>query len=189
MSKASGKKGKAMPPSSMAASAIQEAGRSGRDPADQRQAIQVAANGLSLTRRATDLETPIIPARRLHLVLERARGKKLLICIKGYPDPDNIAAALCLQWLAHHHNIKTKIKKRICIIILWIIILKKRMRTALHLLHLLPHPHLLPPLIPFHPPPPQLPPPPLPHLLPPLPPKCGGGNVARRRPLRNHRAK
>jgi nanoRNase/pAp phosphatase (c-di-AMP/oligoRNAs hydrolase) len=109
MSKGNGKKGKAMPPSSMAASAVQEAGRSGRDSNDQRQAIQIAANGSPLSRRASDLETVIIPARRLHLVLERARGKKLLICIKGYPDPDNIAAALCLQWLAQHHNITTKI--------------------------------------------------------------------------------
>jgi nanoRNase/pAp phosphatase (c-di-AMP/oligoRNAs hydrolase) len=51
----------------------------------------------------------LIPARRVHHVLERARGKNLLICIKGYPDPDNIAAALCLQWLAKHHDIRTKI--------------------------------------------------------------------------------
>ncbi|MDD9951094.1 MAG: hypothetical protein OXT67_05965 [Zetaproteobacteria bacterium] len=41
--------------------------------------------------------------------LERARGSKLLICIKGYPDPDNIASALALEWLAQQHDIVTKI--------------------------------------------------------------------------------
>src|SRR5438874_1338499 len=30
----------------------------------------------------------------LHRALKKARGKKLLICIKGYPDPDNIATSL-----------------------------------------------------------------------------------------------
>ncbi|MBP6219226.1 MAG: hypothetical protein KA436_11620 [Oligoflexales bacterium] len=42
-------------------------------------------------------------------VLEGARGKKLLICIKGYPDPDNIACALALEWFAHVYEIKAKI--------------------------------------------------------------------------------
>jgi nanoRNase/pAp phosphatase (c-di-AMP/oligoRNAs hydrolase) len=32
-----------------------------------------------------------------------------LICIKGYPDPDNIATSLCLQWLARHYDIDTTI--------------------------------------------------------------------------------
>ena len=41
--------------------------------------------------------------------LETARGKSLLICIKGYPDPDNIASSLSLEWLAQLFEIRTKI--------------------------------------------------------------------------------
>ena len=41
--------------------------------------------------------------------LEKARGKKLLICIRGYPDPDNIASGIALEWLARLHDISTKI--------------------------------------------------------------------------------
>ncbi len=44
-------------------------------------------------------------AMDLHRALKKARGKRLLICIKGYPDPDNIATSLCLQWLAKHYDI------------------------------------------------------------------------------------
>lgn len=44
-----------------------------------------------------------------YAALERARGKKLLICIKGYPDPDNIGSALALQWLASHYEIYSNI--------------------------------------------------------------------------------
>jgi nanoRNase/pAp phosphatase (c-di-AMP/oligoRNAs hydrolase) len=109
MKKTNGDKGKAMQPSSMAASAIQESARTGSDLVDQRIAIQPAATGMPLHRRISDPGVPVVPARRIHLALERARGKSLLICIKGYPDPDNIAASLCLQWLANHHDIRTKI--------------------------------------------------------------------------------
>src|SRR3989338_4310869 len=45
----------------------------------------------------------------LFRTLEMARGKRLLICIKGYPDPDNIASSLALSWLAHNCDITTKI--------------------------------------------------------------------------------
>lgn len=45
----------------------------------------------------------------LHEALKSAHGKKLLICIKGYPDPDNIGTSLCLQWLAKHYQIETQI--------------------------------------------------------------------------------
>jgi nanoRNase/pAp phosphatase (c-di-AMP/oligoRNAs hydrolase) len=41
--------------------------------------------------------------------LNIARGKKLLICLKGYPDPDNIATALALQWLASGFEVKADI--------------------------------------------------------------------------------
>lgn len=45
----------------------------------------------------------------LHEALKAAQGKRLLICIKGYPDPDNIGTSLCLQWLARHYQIETTI--------------------------------------------------------------------------------
>jgi len=48
-------------------------------------------------------------AHELHRVLAKARGKRLLIVIKGYPDPDNIGTSLCLQWLARHYDIDTTI--------------------------------------------------------------------------------
>jgi nanoRNase/pAp phosphatase (c-di-AMP/oligoRNAs hydrolase) len=48
-------------------------------------------------------------AKELFQSLEMARGKNLLICIKGYPDPDNIASALALQWIAKQFEIKTRI--------------------------------------------------------------------------------
>ena len=41
--------------------------------------------------------------------LKKAQGKKLLICLKGFPDPDNIASALALAWLTQPFKIKTKI--------------------------------------------------------------------------------
>ena len=40
--------------------------------------------------------------------LRKAKGKSLLICIKGYPDPDNIGSSLALAWLAKHHEIAVK---------------------------------------------------------------------------------
>lgn len=42
-------------------------------------------------------------------VLKNAREKNLLICIKGYPDPDNIASSLALQWLAGRMNVHADI--------------------------------------------------------------------------------
>lgn len=41
--------------------------------------------------------------------LEKARGKKLIICIKGFPDPDNIASALVLEWIGRRYEIQSKI--------------------------------------------------------------------------------
>ncbi len=41
--------------------------------------------------------------------IEKARGKKMLICIKGYPDPDNIASALTLDWFARQLDVNAKI--------------------------------------------------------------------------------
>ena len=41
--------------------------------------------------------------------LEKARGKRLLICIKGYPDPDNIATSLALNLMASQFDIQSTI--------------------------------------------------------------------------------
>ncbi|MDE3268754.1 MAG: hypothetical protein OYH77_00540, partial [Pseudomonadota bacterium] len=41
--------------------------------------------------------------------LESARGKRLLICINGYPDPDNIGSSLCLKWLCSFFKIEATI--------------------------------------------------------------------------------
>ena len=41
--------------------------------------------------------------------LENASGKRLLICIKGYPDPDNIATSLALHYMAAQFDIQSMI--------------------------------------------------------------------------------
>lgn len=41
--------------------------------------------------------------------LESARGKRLLICIKGYPDPDNIGSSLCLKWVGSFFDVESTI--------------------------------------------------------------------------------
>jgi nanoRNase/pAp phosphatase (c-di-AMP/oligoRNAs hydrolase) len=41
--------------------------------------------------------------------LAKAKGKRLLVCIKGYPDPDNIACALTLEWFAKHLDVKSRL--------------------------------------------------------------------------------
>ncbi|SME88616.1 DHH family phosphoesterase [Pseudobacteriovorax antillogorgiicola] len=41
--------------------------------------------------------------------LDTARGKRLLICIKGYPDPDNIATSLALSYMAQAFDIQSTI--------------------------------------------------------------------------------
>jgi nanoRNase/pAp phosphatase (c-di-AMP/oligoRNAs hydrolase) len=101
-------KDKAMQPTTKAATAIAEGSRQNVD-GGLSPSLQAVNSGHTFGRRTTDPGSQLIPARRIHHVLERVRGKNLLICIKGYPDPDNIAAALCLQWLARHHDIRTKI--------------------------------------------------------------------------------
>ncbi|MDZ4817848.1 MAG: hypothetical protein SGJ20_02635 [Planctomycetota bacterium] len=45
----------------------------------------------------------------LKRVLNKAKGKKLLICIKGYPDPDNIASSLTLQWICSHFEVQSHV--------------------------------------------------------------------------------
>jgi nanoRNase/pAp phosphatase (c-di-AMP/oligoRNAs hydrolase) len=48
-------------------------------------------------------------AAELFELLDSVRGKRLLICIKGYPDPDNIGSALALQWIVSNYEIEAKI--------------------------------------------------------------------------------
>jgi len=45
----------------------------------------------------------------LFKIMEKASGKNLLICIKGYPDPDSIGSALALQWIASNFKITSQI--------------------------------------------------------------------------------
>ena len=42
-------------------------------------------------------------------VLTGAAGKRLLICIKGYLEPDSVAASLALSFIARHFNIESTI--------------------------------------------------------------------------------
>jgi nanoRNase/pAp phosphatase (c-di-AMP/oligoRNAs hydrolase) len=41
--------------------------------------------------------------------LEKISGKNLLICIKGYPDPDNLATSMALRWMARQFSINSTI--------------------------------------------------------------------------------
>ena len=58
-------------------------------------------------------ETELLPegskTDELVRVLESARGKRMLICIKGYPDPDNIATSLALSYMAAQFDITSTI--------------------------------------------------------------------------------
>ncbi len=52
---------------------------------------------------------PNTRVEELKKALKKAVGKKLLICIKGYPDPDNIASSLTLQWICNQLDIVSSI--------------------------------------------------------------------------------
>jgi nanoRNase/pAp phosphatase (c-di-AMP/oligoRNAs hydrolase) len=60
-------------------------------------------------QRQTVREPSSSPTVALNKQLAAAAGKGMLICIKGYPDPDNIASALALQWIAKQYDIRTRI--------------------------------------------------------------------------------
>jgi nanoRNase/pAp phosphatase (c-di-AMP/oligoRNAs hydrolase) len=59
--------------------------------------------------RSNEVTSYLTKNEEFFRTLRKAKGKKLLICIKGFPDPDNIACALALSWLAHPFKINTKI--------------------------------------------------------------------------------
>ncbi len=110
MKKSKSEKEKALQPVVKAAVAASGSSTRGfNDHTQPRPEIQSSIEGQTSSRRTGDPGQSLIPARRIHHILEHARGKSILICIKGYPDPDNIAAALVLQWLARHHDIRTKV--------------------------------------------------------------------------------
>ena len=48
-------------------------------------------------------------ADELFRTLEKVREKSLLICLRGYPDPDNIASSLALAMIAESYDIRAKI--------------------------------------------------------------------------------
>ncbi len=57
-------------------------------------------------------ETTLNPkdqVQKLTEALKKSSGKKLLICIRGYPDPDNMATSYCLQWIAKHYDVTSTI--------------------------------------------------------------------------------
>jgi len=41
--------------------------------------------------------------------LDRHRGERMLILLTGYPDPDNIASGLALQYLAREHGVESRL--------------------------------------------------------------------------------
>ncbi len=45
----------------------------------------------------------------LGAALDRHRGERLLIVLTGYPDPDNIASGLALQYLAKEHGVESRL--------------------------------------------------------------------------------
>lgn len=66
-------------------------------------ALPAAGAGLNLKKTAQD------KVESFYRTLESARGKQLLICIKGYPDPDNIGSSLCLKWVGSFFDIESTI--------------------------------------------------------------------------------
>lgn len=82
--------------------------------AAKREEAKALGDGASAVNAAGETKAPAAPERdqkteELKAVLKKASGKKLLICIKGYPDPDNIATALALQWIARRYDIQSNI--------------------------------------------------------------------------------
>ncbi|MCY4443951.1 MAG: bifunctional oligoribonuclease/PAP phosphatase NrnA [Proteobacteria bacterium] len=52
-----------------------------------------------------------VPAKvqSFYNALKKAEDKRLLICLKGYPDPDNIATSIALQWMGNIFKISSDI--------------------------------------------------------------------------------
>lgn len=75
-----------------------------------REVTSESGNSSSLSSRAKSVSSSKgTPAQNIESVLASVSGSKLLICIRGYPDPDNIGSSLALQWLARQHGVESKI--------------------------------------------------------------------------------
>ena len=71
---------------------------------DQQDLLEEEDSGKSAARAINGSKTS-----ELIETLEKARGKRLLVCIKGYPDPDNIATSLALSHMAQSFDIQSTI--------------------------------------------------------------------------------
>jgi nanoRNase/pAp phosphatase (c-di-AMP/oligoRNAs hydrolase) len=60
-------------------------------------------------KRIESSERPSNRWAELSATLERHRGERLLILLAGYPDPDNMASGLALQFLAGEHGIESQL--------------------------------------------------------------------------------
>ncbi len=62
-----------------------------------------------VSNQSTSKEAFSSKVEELKFVLNSVRNTKLLICIKGFPDPDNIASSLALQWICKKYDIESTI--------------------------------------------------------------------------------
>ena len=74
-----------------------------------RSAEPMAEPRLRPVRRMDQPESAPSKWAELAAVLERHRGERLLILLTGYPDPDNIASGLALQYLAKEHGVEARL--------------------------------------------------------------------------------
>ena len=76
----------------------------------QVQSQSTASNSnLETGTNSTTTEVFSSKVEELKFVLNSVRNTKLLICIKGFPDPDNIASSLALQWISKKYDIESSI--------------------------------------------------------------------------------
>lgn len=74
--------------------------------------LATPVSAVALPAAETDLNLKSVAQSKVesfYRTLESARGKRLLICIKGYPDPDNIGSSLCLKWIGSFFDIESTI--------------------------------------------------------------------------------
>ena len=60
-------------------------------------------------RRADQPDAPPTKWAELAAALDRHRGERLLVLLLGYPDPDNIASGLALQYLAKERGVDSRL--------------------------------------------------------------------------------
>lgn len=74
-----------------------------------RSSIIHAPSGENDNKRPSKAGNQTKKTNELIETLRKAQSKRLLICIKGYPDPDNISCCLALKWIAKKFDIKATI--------------------------------------------------------------------------------